>query len=1118
MTRRISGASTASPALSTLDTDQAARSTRSAESDRLDDSLDLSSFRPYDVRSGSGTDDSFGQSSVPRRLGRSGQTESSGSLTASKAGSSIRPPTGRSGSTRMPTTLTTDRLNLSEDTIVGREEETALLQGAFRKAVGAPKRKDAFPELVMVHGMSGVGKTSLVAAALNKSNMIFLGGKFDLQSRSTPYAAFVSAFSGLIAQIQAKKNGDAVREAINMTVGNARDAAVLVRAIPSLIDVLDYDPTEDAEANVEGGIGDVNRLHFVFRNLVRAIGGSIPGCPLVLFVDDLQWIDNASLKLLESVASCRDMPFTMIIGTYRDNEVDKDHGLTKMLLDINAKKEIVDISLSNLSSSDVSSLVATALGMDAEEVKQLSTMVETKTLGNPFFAVEFLRTIFDEDILTFNIGSFKWMWDEEQIESQFVTDNVADLLKRRLLTMPKQVQDILLVASALGNEFEDRVLEMSMSAIAPESEGAHHGERTELIAASLQEAVDGGILRRTDSSYGFIHDQLQQASFDLCPEEHKNEFQANIGRSLIDNAEEGRELESLLLIAVDLCNCDTASFSGSNCDKIRLANLNLRAGIKSVKQAGFIAAGEYLETGINILRDVSIDDNLQLYIDLHRFASQAHYSSGNFDKMDVCLDAVLERTDLDIMDKLPLYIIRCHALYASYKLTESLALSQQVLEEMGYKRLPDKASTFDVVMDLIKTKRLLKKHTGKIPELPLMEDEKRVYAMTLYHTMGSTLYMLGSSVLPILILRWTRWALKYGLTGHSCTAIVFYAFMITSMGDLEGGREYGEVTVQMLERLGDAVGPAIGRCLFLLENSIAHWTKPVHLCIKPSVVAYEVAMRVGDTESAMWGLWCEASFSHYSAKKLSDVDELFRSHMLSCREYELEGIWATSAVHRQQILNLMGRGDDPLILTGDVINEEDHLAWAQNGNMQMVITVIYNVRIEQAYYFHEYEKAAEFFDCFLPGEKTYPGSFFNVRNALFEGLVSFAMASIKDHRHWMKRGSSVLKKVRKWVKAGNPNCVHMLSFLQAEEALARGRMKVAETKYGETIVATSRNGIASDKALAHERYCAFFLKKGDKYWARHHVEKAIQAYKDWEAHAKVDHLVEKYRAILSQVK
>ena len=393
---------------------------------------------------------------------------------------------------------TPDRLMIPEK-LYGRDGEVDTLLTAFDRIVAGGR-----PELVLVSGYSGIGKSAVVNELhkpLVPPRGLFASGKFDQYKRDIPYATLAQAFQSLVRPLLSKgeddlrKWRDALREALEP------NGLLIIDLVPELKHVIGEQPPVPELPPSEAQ----RRFHLVFRRFIGVFAR--PEHPLALFLDDLQWLDAATLDLLEDLLTQTDLQNLMLIGAYRDNEVNATHPLVRKLDAIRQSGAAVqDIVLTPLRRDDLLQLLVDSLRSEQGRADPLATLIHEKTTGNPFFAIQFISTLADEGLLTFDYSVGCWVWDLNRIHAKGYTDNVVELMVGKLNRLPVDTQEALKQFACMGNSAEFDMLAMA------------YEKSIEELHQHLWEAVRTGLIFRSDDSYRFLHDRVQEAAYSLIPE------------------------------------------------------------------------------------------------------------------------------------------------------------------------------------------------------------------------------------------------------------------------------------------------------------------------------------------------------------------------------------------------------------------------------------------------------------------------------------------------------------------------------------------------------------------------------------------------------------------------
>jgi predicted ATPase len=425
-----------------------------------------------------------------------------------------------------------DRLLIPEK-LYGREREVETLLAAFDRVVA-----QGTPELVLVSGYSGVGKSSVVNElhkVLGPPRGLFAAGKFDQYKRDIPYATLAQAFQTLIRQILVKSEGevDQWRGALAEAVGP--NGQLIVNLIPEVEFLIGRQPPVPGLPSQEAQ----NRFQLVFRRFLAAFAR--PEHPLALFLDDLQWLDAATLELLERLITDQDVRHLMLVGAYRDNEVSSSHPLMRTLGAIRkAGARMQEIVLAPLALDDTGRLIADSLRCEPERARPLAELVQEKTGGNPFFAIQFLTALADEGLLAFDSVALAWQWDIDRIRAKNYTDNVVDLMAAKLKRFSTTTQEALKQLACLGNVVDIATLTLVLR------------ETDEAIDAALLEAVHAGLVFQHGNAYKFLHDRIQQAAYSLILDEHRADIHLRIGRVLLASLTADQLAEHLFDVANQL--------------------------------------------------------------------------------------------------------------------------------------------------------------------------------------------------------------------------------------------------------------------------------------------------------------------------------------------------------------------------------------------------------------------------------------------------------------------------------------------------------------------------------------------------------------------------------------
>lgn len=468
--------------------------------------------------------------------------------------------------------------------LYGREAEIETLLTAFDRVSGL-----GGVELMLVAGYSGIGKSALVKEVhkpITEKRGYFISGKFDQFQRNIPYSAVVAAFSNLMGQLLTETADSLQQWQAKLLAAVGVNGQVIIDVIPEVELIIGPQP----DLPELGPTESQNRFNLVFQNFIRAFCAQ--SHPLVIFLDDLQWADSATLKLIELVMTDSKTEYLFLIGAYRDNEVSPIHPLMLMVSKLREVDAIVkQITLDPLAREHICQLLAETLSSDSTAVAPLAELVVRKTLGNPFFVNEFLKTLYAEQAIAFDLVDCNWQWDVRQIEAMEITDNVVDLLIGKLKKQPARTQEVLRLAACVGAAFDLRTLSII-------------SEKTpEVIFPDLKRAMQSGLILPASEldaqllihNYRFLHDRVQQAAYALNDAANQKAVHLQIGRLLLENLDDQQGQERFFEI-VDHLNLGLELVTDPE-ERERIAQLNLIAGQKAKAATAYGAAVKYLMWG-----------------------------------------------------------------------------------------------------------------------------------------------------------------------------------------------------------------------------------------------------------------------------------------------------------------------------------------------------------------------------------------------------------------------------------------------------------------------------------------------------------------------------------------
>ncbi|MFA9229623.1 MAG: adenylate/guanylate cyclase domain-containing protein [Microgenomates group bacterium] len=981
--------------------------------------------------------------------------------------------------------------------LYGREAEVTSIIRAFDDcAAGARK-------LLLVGGQSGTGKTALVHEVhqpITAGRGHFCSGKFDQFQRATPYFAFLAAFGGLIDVLLTGDEAhlSALRSQLQDAVGE--EGRVLTNVLPNLAHLIGEQP---AVAEV-GGAEAQQRFHYVFRKFLRVL--TTADHPIVIFIDDLQWADSASLDLLRVLMTDPEGGHLLVICAYRENEVSAAHPFIRTVDDIAESGLAPDrISVENLAEADLVALLSDALAATPAQVSPLARLVHDKTQGNAFFATQFLSALAEEHLLQFDYPTSRWVWDTERIAQKNISNNVVDLMAAKVLRLEVPAQDMLKLAACLGNQFDLETLTWISKT------------DVETVNARLKSALgEGLILPLGKGLFKFSHDRVQQAVYSLIAKNELVHIHLNIGRLLQGYLATAPDTALVFEIANQL-NLGSALLNDPD-EIINLAKMNLDAGRSAKLNSAFPTALDYLARGISLMEGQpnAWATHYSLSLAMYTEATEAAYLSGQFDQMEGWFAQILDRAQ-NTLDKVKPYEIRILALKAQNRFKDSIDTGLDLLDQLGEKfpRNPHKGHVF---ADLALTALALRgRSNADLMALPLMTSPEKSAVMRIIADITSSVYWGMPNLVPLIVFRMVRLSLRYGNHPVSCFAYGCYGVLMCGvLGAMREGYRFGQLALDLLEKLNAKEWKA--QIYVTPYALIFHWNEHVRNTLRPLQQSFQIGMETGLVEFACvnTNLYCIQSF--LCGRPLDRVEEETRAYSTLYRQMNQETNLNYNEVFRQAMLNLMGQSADPVTLTGACYDEVAMLSQNQDRSDKTGTFFIHFNKVLLGYYFQRYDQALihaaqahKLLDAVL--------SKFEIPNlAFYEALTLLAVA---EHSRGTKRWVLIAKarvnmaRLKRWSRFAPQNYLHKYDLCTAELARIKGRDDAARLAYDRAIAGASHHDYLHEQALGYELAGRFYATSDRAVLAEFHLKAAYNAYREWGAKAKLRNLVETFPKVLS---
>lgn len=991
--------------------------------------------------------------------------------------------------------------------LYGRDQQVAELTQSFERI------SRGRCEMVFVAGYAGIGKTSLVNEvhkAISAERGSFVSGKFDQFNRGIPYASLASAFRTFIRQILGE-NDQVIREWRDIFLeAVGMNGQVLIDVIPQLELIIGPQGSVESLPAVEAE----NRFHLVFRRFVRSLGGQ--GRPMVVFLDDLQWADLPSIRLLAQLVSDRETKHLLFVGAYRDNEVSGAHPLIEMIEKIERHGVMTTtLSLDPLTEAHIESILCETLHRDSASVRALAKLCFEKTGGNPFFFNQFLHSLVNKELLSFDHNQRRWNWDSEQIRAEQITDNVIDLMVEKIKQLGEKTQSLLKTAAIIGNTFTNKQLaSLQQASIVDIDLEIQSALQEELIVHSRRPYKEK---ERSDedgeeSAYRFLHDRVQQAAYSMIEKSEARGIHLRYGRMVKARSE---SLNDSIFEIVNHMNQATALLKTQE-ERDELADLNLLAGKRAKLAAAYQPAYESLRTGIRLLGKGCWTRRVKESPIFYLEAAECAFLSTDFEAMDSLIKQILSYSQ-DLLVRSAAFEIRILALIAQDQLKEAIQDGVTVLRDLGVK-LPEAPGQLNILSGLMGTKVALRNRKGvEITRLPKCEDPQRLSAFRVLSNLGGPAYFSVPELVPLLAFKLVTQSVKYGLSPESSYGFVVYALVLCSIGEIDAGYEYGKTAIQ-LTKLFDNQRMTI-RSTHVYWGFTRHWKEPIAQIVDEYPDLFLQGVETGELEYASYAAMMCTIFLYYVGQDLKSARAKIERFTESQRGFKQAPSLDVQLIFHQAVENLAERSSSREKLCGEFFHEEEKLANLNSEhNDPTKLFVYYCIKTHLSVFYADFESAAQFAkkarEHLDGGQGTFHLPVFHCVESIAL-LGRFSEQTPKVQRALRKRVSENLKKLKKWAGHCPKNHSHRVALVSAELACVQNKADLALQGYDEAIALAKENGFLNDEALANELAARFHLSRQSKIVARAYLTEAYYRYEQWGALSKLEQLASEFPWLLT---
>ncbi|UNU26503.1 trifunctional serine/threonine-protein kinase/ATP-binding protein/sensor histidine kinase [Microcoleus vaginatus] len=991
-------------------------------------------------------------------------------------------------------------------------------------------------EMMLVAGFSGIGKTAVVNEIhkpIVRQRGYFIKGKYDQFQRNIPFSAFVQAFRDLMEQLLSESDAQLERWQRKIINALGENGQVIVEVIPELERIIGK---QQPVSELSGSAAE-NRFNLLFQKFISVF--ATKEHPLVIFLDDLQWSDSASLKLLQVLMSEKNSQNLLVIGAYRDNEVSPAHPFMLAVAEMEKSQVTVNtITLEPLSQTDINDLIADTLSCEILLAQPLTELVYQKTKGNPFFATQFLRALQEDGLIAFDPTPLSqgrergvrggWQCDIAKVKALTITDDVVEFMAVQLQKLPPETQDVLKLAACIGAHFDLNTLAV-VSEKSPEETAADLWKSLQegfiLPTSEIYKFYLGKEERTTSSAlptpaaqlphYKFLHDRVQQAAYSLIPENQKQATHLKIGQLLLptfSEVERGEEVFDIInhyIISSDLITQQE--------ERTKLAKISLFAGHRAKLSTAYESATKYLAFGLSFLPSNKWKSLYQLTFIMYLESLETEFLAGNFEEAEKLIKIAFKNAKTSL-DKSKIIAVQLTHYQNKALYQKAIQVGIEGLKLLGLELaiMPQEAELEGMALEVKKT--LNQRAVAGLIDAPLIVDEERQMLIKLLMNMVPPTYLTNQELLVLVVLHMTNLCLQYGNTNVAGFVYVWYGTILCQrFQDYELGYEFGLLGLNVNEKFNNTT--LNGKIYMSFGNFINHWRKHVSSNLDLQQAAYQGAMEVGDFSwchhSALFSFWQQAIVS-------SDIHSLLARHEKYISFAERTEITTAFALILQCNLleNLQGLTIGKYSLSSETFDEESALATFNEIGYGYGSSTYYFAKAFLFFTYGEYAKAYEMLVAAAEFSNALYGQFQRILHCFYQSLTVlqlYGLATPKEQKDYQEFLHNNRAQLQIWAHNCPENCLSKFLLLEAEMARVAEQKWQAAELYDRAIVLAQENQFLNEEALANELGAKFYLGCGKEKVAAGYMQEAYYCYARWGAKAKTDDLEQRYPDLLRPI-
>lgn len=984
------------------------------------------------------------------------------------------------------------------DKLYGRYREVQLICDTYKQI------SHGKIGVVFISGPPGIGKTFLVKNIqpfLLEEGGLFISGKFDQYEKKIPYSAVSHAFSGVIKQILTLSDAAFEERRIGILKAVGKNGQLIIDLIPELELVIGKQPKPEKLS----GLKNRNRFNYLFQKFAQAI--TAKAGPVIIFLDDLQWADQASLELLEAIILEPVLSNVLFIGAYREIEAKENTFLADFFKGFTRHPILHKfIALEPVDDEYIKMLIKDMFSIDMDPSSRFIQLVAQKTNRNPLFIREFLISLNKEGLIRFvpaqrDIETGRWQIDLDGIFKAKLPETIVALLTQRIGKLTRRTQEILEIAACIGNNFSLDLLKMV------------YQRSVKMVFAHLKEAIDQGIIVRNETGFGFIHDHLREAVYQSIRLEKRTRTHCLIGKTLMLDAST-QQSNNIFLLVLQL---NSAHSLLSADERFELIKFNLSAGKKAKKITAFTIANDYFVTGLTLFDEFAWQKHYDLALALHTEAAETAYMCADFAEAENLIQAVLQNAHTDL-DKVAALGIRLSCLASQKRFFEVMDEGVDTLRYLGY-RLPKNPGKLRLLWELMAMKwSLRRKNKEDLWKINYSVDSKTLVQNHIISSIRSIAYRTRPNIFKYIVLNGLRSSLKRGSGPDTAVYFAFYGLLLGTVGKMDRGYDFGQLALELSNH--PKINPTSKTQILLPVNGIMLiWKKHFKETLKPLLETYKFCMETGNLTEASGAiaiyfnnsLACGTPLAQVIAEIDHYYDIMSKSRQQSALDYLIE-------LRHLLVSNFIG--SDHCAEKSKYIGFDKNASFERSlkYNDKPALAYAYFSKLIGSYYEGNYSNAIENAELTSNILKKTPPSVINIRLRFYDSLARLALISDSKSnrkndqssrlhslkffcfkRYHLAKVTANQKEMKLWSRHSPMNLLSKWNLVEAEKCRFFGQKRLAEAHYHKAIALSEKYGFLQEQALANELLARFYLAFFNVEAARGPLNAAIDLYRKWGA-------------------